>query len=176
MRTTLRPAFLIVALVMLVVGASAQSPPPATPQGSGQTPAQNQNAPQNPQQPTFRTGINVVRVDVLVSDKQGNAVTTLKREDFEVLEDNKPQKIDSFRFINLGSVTDQQLKAANEPAPPEIRSDEDQEREASREDSRVFAIFLDDYHTRLGSSMAVRAPLAKFLETQLGPNDLVTIM
>ncbi|MGE5357952.1 MAG: VWA domain-containing protein [Bacteroidales bacterium] len=178
MRTTLRPAVIILAAVLLVAGVSAQSAPPAAPQGAAQNPpaAQAQNPPQNPQQPTFRTGINFVRVDVLISDKQGNPVTDLKRDDFEVLEDNKPQKLETFKLVDFGSVAQQQLRAANEPLPREIRSDEDQELEASREDVRIFAIFLDDYHTRLGSSMAVRAPLAKFMETQLGPNDLVAIM
>ena len=58
----------------------------------------------------------------------------------------------------------------------EIRSDADEEAEASRDDVRVFAIFLDDYHVRLGSSMGARAPLEHFIQNDLGPNDLVEIM
>jgi VWFA-related protein len=150
----------------------AQQAKPAQPQKPGTDPqAQGQ---QQQQQPTFRLPINFVRVDVIVNDKQGNAVDNLKPGDFEVTEDGKPQKVESFKFINIGGATEQQL-ASDEP-PREIRSDADEEAEAARDDVRIFAIFLDDYHVRLGSSMAVRAPLERFLSTQLGPNDLVEIM
>ena len=51
-----------------------------------------------------------------------------------------------------------------------------QVREAARDDTRVFVIFLDDYHTRLGSSLAVRQPLTQFIQTQIRPLDMVAIM
>src|SRR5207249_1044622 len=44
------------------------------------------------------------------------------------------------------------------------------------EDVRLFAIFLDDYHVRRGASMAVRNPLTRFIEAQLGPSDMVGVM
>ena len=37
-------------------------------------------------------------------------------------------------------------------------------------------VFLDDYHVRQGSSMSVRTPLTKFIETQLGPSDMIGLM
>ena len=48
--------------------ARAQEPKPVPP-----PPADQQPPP--PTQPTFRTGINFVRVDVIVSDKAGNPVS-----------------------------------------------------------------------------------------------------
>src|SRR5512138_1864482 len=58
-----------------------------------QPPAQTgDQAPPQPQAPPiFRTGINFVRVDVIVSDKSGNTVGDLKAEDFEITEEGKPQ-------------------------------------------------------------------------------------
>src|SRR6266481_3524433 len=50
---------------------------------------------------TFRAGINFVTVDAYVSDSKGAPVTDLKQSDFDVLEDNKPQKIEAFRFIKV---------------------------------------------------------------------------
>jgi VWFA-related protein len=149
--------------------AQPAKPPTGQPQ---QTPPQGQQ-PQG-QQPTFRLPINYVRVDVIISDKQGNPVNDLTSADFDVTEDGKPQKVDSFKFINLGTATQQQLNATE--TPREIRNDFDEQSEAARDDVRIFAIFLDDYHVRLGSSMGVRAPLERFLQTQLGPNDLVEVM
>ena len=49
----------------------------------------------------FRTGINFVRVDVIVSDKSGVNIADLKQSDFEVTEDGKPQSIENFKFIKL---------------------------------------------------------------------------
>src|SRR6266853_722455 len=57
--------------------------------------------PAPPAQPVFRTGINFVRVDVIVSDKNGANVADLKQSDFEVTEDGKPQSIENFKFIKL---------------------------------------------------------------------------
>ena len=39
----------------------------------------------------FRGGIDFVRVDVIVTDKKAQPVTNLTQNDFEVLEDGKPQ-------------------------------------------------------------------------------------
>ena len=144
-------------------------------QQATQPPQQQQPPPatgDQPQPPTFKTGINFVRVDVIITDKNGNAVGDLQPADFEVTEDGKPQKIETFKLVKLDGGTAAALK---EP-PKEIRSDYDEESEAAKEDVRLFAIFLDDYHVRRGASMAVREPIAKFIDTQLGPTDMVGIM
>jgi VWFA-related protein len=121
----------------------------------------------------FRGGINFVRVDVIVSDnKSGVQIADLKESDFDITEDGKPQKIEAFRFIKLDGGVSEAIKEA----PREIRTDYDEEMEAAREDVRLFAIFLDDYHVRRGTSMAVRNQLAQFVETQLGPSDMIGVM
>ena len=53
------------------------------------------------QRPVFRTDINFVRVDVIVSDDNGEPVTDLTADDFEVFEDGEPQVIDQFRLIRV---------------------------------------------------------------------------
>jgi VWFA-related protein len=126
---------------------------------------------QPPQLPTFRTGVNFVRVDAIVSDKDGRAVTDLKQGDFEVTEDGKPQTIETFKFVSVSGEV-----APGAPEPREIRSDYDEESEAARDDVRLFVIFLDDYHVRRGGGMAIKLTLKAFIEKQLGPNDLIGVM
>ncbi len=151
-------------------GAAEQAAQPAKP--AGQQPAQTPPADPATQPPVFRAGINYVRVDVIISDKNGNPVGDLQPADFDVSEDGKPQKIDTFKLIKLdGGRTD----SIKEP-PKEIRNDYDEESEAARDDVRLFAIFLDDYHVRRGASMAVRGQLMQFIETQIGPSDMVGLM
>ena len=161
------------AALLLVLGAAGhaqqqqqqqQQPPPQPP------PAATPDPPQPP--PIFRAGINYVRVDVIVSDKQGNPVGDMQQSDFEVAEDGQPQKIDTFKLIKLdGGVSD----AIKDP-PREIRTDNDEEMEAARDDVRLFAIFLDDYHVRRGASLAVRNPLSTFIQNNLGPSDMIGVM
>ncbi|MBA3270556.1 MAG: VWA domain-containing protein, partial [Acidobacteria bacterium] len=120
-------------------------------------------------QPTFRGGVNFVRVDAIVTDKQGNPIVDLRQGDFEVLEDGKPQTIETFRLVKVDA-------AAPVETQPRIRTRADEERAAANEDARIFVFFLDDYHVRLGNSMAARRPLAEFVQNSLAPNDLVAVM
>src|SRR3954463_8327866 len=166
----MRTLFAAGAAVILALGTSGTAQQPATP-AAAQPPAQTPPADGQTQPPIFRGGINYVRVDVIVSDKTGNPVADLQASDFDVAEDGKPQKIDTFKLIKLDGGTADSIK---EP-PKEIRNDFDEESEAARDDVRLFAIFLDDYHVRRGASMAVRGQLARFIDTQIGPSDMVGV-
>jgi VWFA-related protein len=48
--------------------------------------------------------------------------------------------------------------------------------EAAKDDVRLFGVFLDDYHVRQENSMRAREPIARFIESQLQPTDMVGIM
>jgi VWFA-related protein len=151
------------ALSGLLLGAAALSArQSATPSAQGQ---------QAQPPPTFRAGVNVVRVDVIVTGRDGRAVEDLTQADFDVTEDGKPQTIEMFRLVKI----DGQPKPGD-PAPRQIRTESDEESEAGRDDVRLFAIFFDDYHVRRISAMAVRPALTAFIQKQLAPTDLVGIM
>jgi VWFA-related protein len=162
-----------VALGSVVFAGQQSGPPPPTPPGGGQGAPQGQAQGQDPQQrpPVFRAGVNAVRVDVIVTDRDGNPVNDLTASDFEVQEDGKAQEIDLFRLVN----SDGTVAPGAEP-PRAIRSQYDQESEAARDDVRLFVIFLDDYHVRRGNAMRIRDPLIQFVKTQLGPLDMVAVM
>ena len=144
------------------------APPATAPPATPATPQQDGDA---PQQPTFRTDINYVRVDVIVNDDKGQPVTDLKATDFEVLEDGKPQSIDQFRLVRVDG-----NPQPGAPPPRELRNRIDEEIEISKDDVRLFVFFFDDYHVRLGNSLSVKEPLIRFVQTQLRPNDIVGMM
>jgi VWFA-related protein len=169
-----RSITLLAATLSLVLVARAQEPSPAQPAAAQQKPAEQQPAQPPPttpntNQPVFRTGINFVRVDAIVTDKQGNPVSDLKQTDFEVLEDNKPQTVETFRLVKIDAIAPAYTQRS-------IRSREDEETAAADENARIFVFFLDDYHVRLGTSMSVRRPLVEFISNQLSPNDLIAVM
>ena len=49
-------------------------------------------------------------------------------------------------------------------------------RRPARDDVRVYAILLDDYHVRRANSISIREPLTRFIQTQLRPNDMIAVM
>ena len=154
----------------MALGLRAQNAPAeqATPPPAQTPPA----APAQPDQiPIFRTDINFVRVDAIVTDKQGNPVHNLTQDDFEVTEDGKPQTIQTFKLINVS----ENAGVGSDP-PREVRTAIEEQTEAARDDVRIFAFFLDDYHVRLENSMRARETLAKFVETHLQPADMAAIM
>jgi VWFA-related protein len=167
------PARLLAAgalVVGLSVGMPAQSPP-------AQPPAQQQPPPPppppDPQQrpPVIRSGINFVSVDVIITDrKTGEVVLDMKQDEFEVREDKKPQKVETFEVVKIDEL------AVTSTVPKEIRSTYDEESEARQPNVRLFIMLLDDYHVRRGNDMAVRKPLIDFVQNQLGPQDMVAIM
>jgi VWFA-related protein len=146
----------------------AAPPQTATPPQSTPPPAGAQD-PQPP--PRIKTGINYVRVDVIVTDRKGVPVLDLKQDEFKIKEDGKPQAIESFTIVKIDEVN--QIDSA---PPIPIRSMYDEQREAARPDVRLFVLFLDDYHVRRGNDMSVRKPLIEFVQNQLGPADMVAIM
>ena len=133
---------------------------------------QQDQAPDQQPAPVFRAEVSLVRVDVSVTDRDGQPVAGLGPADFEVREDGIPQKIETVQFVQLDGT-----RQTNTSDSLEIRSSEHAAVEAARDDVRLFAIFLDDYHINRNPEFALRAKnvLKEFVK-QLGANDLVAIM
>ena len=127
--------------------------------------SQTQQPPQPP--PVFRAGTNLVQVDAIVSDDQGHPLVELTAADFEVQDDGKPVAIDRVRFLGAAEYPPDATLAP-------IRTHEDEEREASRDDVRVYAIMLDDYHVQRMEELRVIEPLLAFVR-QLPPTDLIAV-
>ena len=155
--TTARPFIPALAATVLVTALLH-----ATPQ---QPPAQDQ-----PQLPTFRTGANLVRVDVTVIDHRGQPVPSLKAEDFLIEEDGVPQKVTSLKYVEANGQPTDDLSLP-------IRSPEHAAAEAARDDVRVFLIFWDEYSIdQFASAIRAREALGRLVATAFQPTDLVALM
>jgi VWFA-related protein len=151
------PVLLVVTLAAAFLDAGATAAP---------------QAPSAPQAPIFRAGTDLVRVDVTVTERGDEPVSDLKAEDFEITDDGVPQVVETLKFLQVDGT-----RQSNLDEPLEIRSKQHALLEAAREDVRLFAIFLDDYHIdkRPEITLPLREALTKFVN-QLGPNDLVALM
>ncbi len=122
-----------------------------------------------PTQPSFRVEANFVRVDVYPTNAKGEPITDLTADDFELLEDNKPQKVTQFERVALSTTT------AREERRDPVSAD-DGRRQAADPRRRVFVIFLDTWHTDFAGAVRARKPLVNMLERLIGPDDLFAVM
>src|SRR5678815_2925225 len=95
---------LLLALILASSHGWAQSPPSSQAQPDGQT-------------PVFRSGAHLVQVNVVVHDSHGKPVDDLKKDDFSITEQGKPQQISFFSIASADKSA-----GAPTPLPPHIFS------------------------------------------------------
>jgi len=165
-------------LLSLAVTAATRPEPPATAAaGSGQGARQ-------PGTPTFRSGLDLVVVNVVVRDKNGALVRGLTRDDFVVTEDGKPQAVTSFDFEEIENAPAPSLEtqtvlgaigqparaaAAASPAAPAARPI------ADMKDRRLIVLFYD-----LGSMETEDVARAvqsgrDYIEKKSSPADIIAV-
>ncbi|MGE0815719.1 MAG: VWA domain-containing protein [Vicinamibacterales bacterium] len=121
-----------------------------------------------PQEPRFRGGTNLVRLDVYAS-ADGAPVTDLTAADFEVFEDGVRQEVTSFEFIRArGAVPDTARVEPTSVAESRAR--------AAQPDTRLFVLFLDTLHVQVEGSFHAQGPVGTLLDRLVGENDLVGVM
>ncbi|MFO7694871.1 MAG: VWA domain-containing protein [Vicinamibacterales bacterium] len=152
-RTLQATAALAVAAVL--VAASGQ--PPA-PQAAAQAPA--------PQAPAFRSGVDLVTVDVTVLSRGGEPVDSLKAGDFTLLVDGAPRPIVSVRLVEASrGLAPDVLDARPDNAPvPAVDT-------AAR---RRFVLVVDRDHIYAGEGQQMLQAAAKFIDG-LAPGDSVAL-
>ena len=109
-----------------------------------------------------------IRLDVVAIDDLGRAPEGLKPTDFEITEDGIPQTLDDARLIKAGRGRSAEAGA--------IQSTADERAEGGRDDVRLFAFFLDEYHVEASESPRVREAVRRFVAETLGPRDLIVVM
>ena len=123
---------------------------------------------QDQPQATFRTEANYVRVDVYPT-QNGAPVADLMQGDFEVLDNGVRQIIEQFERVVVRAAGPQETRIE----PNTVRESRSM-LESSR--ARVFVLFLDIGHVRVGSSYNIRKPLVDALDKVIGVDDLVGLM
>jgi VWFA-related protein len=123
-------------------------------------------SPQDPSSPpSFPAAVELVTVDAVVLDRQGQPVPGLTRDDFVVSEDGKPLEIAHFEAF-----VDEPAKA-DAAAPSVVASNEP----SARSNGRAFAIILDDIRIPSVRMQAARQAAVSFLERSVRDGDEVTV-
>jgi len=124
---------------------------------------------EQPKRPVFRGGTQLVRVDVYPTGKDGRIVEGLTADDFEVFEDGKPQKVETFDFDRFETWTPD-----GERRDP--KTQQDAYDLAADPAWRVFVIVIDPAAYNFEGQRELRAPLHEFIERNLGPHDLFGLL
>ncbi|HXT68395.1 MAG TPA: VWA domain-containing protein [Vicinamibacterales bacterium] len=130
--------------------------------------AQQTAPPAQQRPPVFRGESVLVTVDVY-PHRDGRIVEGLKADDFQILEDGKPQTVENVEFVRV----EPSLSESERRDPNTVR---EMVALASDPHNRVFVVFLDRLHVTVGSSHATRRPMVDSLNRIIGPNDLFAVM
>ncbi len=123
-----------------------------------------------PQRPTFKVQVDYVEVDALVTDRSGVFVGDLNKEDFQVLEDGRPQAITAFALVSIPIEHFQRPLGAAVPVEPDVRTNE------KPFDGRVYVMVIDDMHTRFERTDRVKRAAKQFIDRDFGSNDLMAVV
>jgi VWFA-related protein len=123
----------------------------------------------NQETPVFRTEVNIIQVDVRVMDRGGNFVSDLKPTDFEIYEDGVLQEVATFQLVDLPMPVQPFTEPGLPPAVSDVATNE-----ASAE-GHIYALVLDDLHTRPERTTRVRGVARHFIEQWFGENDLAVV-
>lgn len=119
---------------------------------------------------TFQVEVNYVDVDVVVTDERGNFVTGLTRGDFEVFEDGKPQKVETFSLVEIP------VEKATEFVVDGRAVSDDTQTNRRPFDGRVYVFVLDDLDVSALRSTQVRSEARRFVKEYMGANDLGAVV
>ncbi len=127
---------------------------------------------------SIKISTNLIQIDVSVTDKNGNPVTDLRADEFEIFENGKRRTLSNFSYIAANGTstptatpvppTPKKKDATSIPVAP-IKLRQEQVR-------RTYALVVDDLGLNFASIERVREVLRKFIETEVRPGDLVAIL
>jgi VWFA-related protein len=143
----------------------AQAQPPAEPETK---PAPEMTTQETP---VFRVRVNQVLMRVVVRDRDGKVVEGLTKDDFEIRDNGKPQKIASFNSEK--SLTNAQ-EATTKPATSKPEPTQPSPSKPLEMPQRFVGYLFDDLHLDSGDLLRVHQAAERHLAT-LAPGDRAAI-
>jgi VWFA-related protein len=136
--------------------------------------AQARTAPPPPSAPGFGevVEVNVINIEVYATDKAGNRVNGLKKEDFALFEDGKPTEITNFAIAEASAAPEaspQGSVAAPEAAVPDGGSP------AVPDNPLSLVLFVDNVHLHPGSRTRALEQVRRFLSQNVRKGDRVML-
>jgi VWFA-related protein len=135
---------------------------------------QTQPAPPHDDEDVVRISTQLVQTDVMVFDKSGKFVDGLKPEQFELKVDGRERPISFFDRVQAGTVNEDAQLAAARGLKSESSGGSGAVLPLDR--GRTVVFFVDDLHLSPGSSSRMRKTLLRFIDEEIGQNDLAAVI
>jgi VWFA-related protein len=133
-------------LLLAVFSIQAQAPQSQTPNSASQ-------------EPTIKSEVRLVLVDVVVTQGKGEPVVGLHKEDLQVSEDGRPQTISFFEEHTGGTVS----AVALPPTPPDVYTNYP----TIKTTASINVLLLDSLNTQATDQTYVRPQMVKYLQAAL---------
>ena len=135
---------------------------------------------QDPQTaPVFRSTVDLVLVDVVVRDRKGALVSGLKADDFQVLEDGRPQQVRTFAFEEISSTARPIARAtALAAAPAAGAAAPSAAVPLTSEDAaghRLLTLLFDTSSMQPEDVQKAADAAVKWVDREMSPADLVAV-
>jgi VWFA-related protein len=173
MKALLAAVFSVAALAVVVGQQTSQTPQtpsasPAQPATPGQPAAQGQPDAQAPVQgPTFRTGVDLIAIDVAVIDRNGRPVEDLRAPEFTVKVDGEVRRVVSAELVKVD------VEAAKKQVAD--KSETYYTSNLTPPNGRQIVLVVDQINIRPGSLRPIMAAASRFLD-KLSPLDQVAFI
>jgi VWFA-related protein len=131
-----------------------------------------QQSKQTDQDDVIRVKTDLVQLRAVVTDRKGQLVDNLKQDDFEVLENGRPQSVGFFSLerIQEGSSAPVTAKRKSDDVPSQpIPS-------PAAKPVRTIVVFVDTLHLSNLSLIRAKQQLKRFVDEQITDEDLVAVV
>ncbi|MBV9759160.1 MAG: VWA domain-containing protein [Acidobacteriaceae bacterium] len=132
---------------------------------------------------TYSATTNVVIVNVSVTDRNGKPIDNLKKEDFEIYEDGKLQKLQAVDFQRLNATTlPPPTQIASQPAAPKGYNPDAEKASlqasmlSKYQDRRLIVMLFDFSSMQPAEQIRAKQAAIAFLTNQMTASDTVSIM
>jgi VWFA-related protein len=133
-------------------------------------------ASQNPpgQDQPIRVKTELIDLRAVVTDKRGQPITDLKKEDFELTENGKPQVTSFFSVVKIpGRGEARQPENSPLNVTPDVPAGA---RRSAETIGRTVLLYVDTLHLSPQSLLSVKQSLRKFIDDRLTDQDLAAIV
>ncbi len=114
----------------------------------------------------FKVRTDLVEVHAVVTDRKGRIIENLKKEDFDLLENNRPQEIS---FFSLSKVKDEQSRSN---AAVDFSN---MSQQLSEPPARTTLLYVDNLHLSFSSLTEVKKALNRFIDERMTGQDMMAL-
>jgi VWFA-related protein len=148
------------------------------------------DATKTPDGKTFRINTDLMEVRAVVADPKGRIIENLKKEDFELMENDRPQEISFFSISKLESQSKpltaiQHIGKSKEPEIQATVTAATQDKATGMQNTneqenkpplRTTLLFVDNMHLTFPSLNRVKQTLRRYINEQLTDQEMVAVV